>query len=178
LVVGEASPNYTCFRINDNTPKNIHDIAPNVKLIYVLRDPIERLISEFKFCVFNEYTYLNDINEYIDDITNIERSLYSEHLLSYLKYFDLSQFLIVDFHRFTEYPEVVYNEICEFLNISPIDQEFNMIYNSVEEVSNDVNAEINEENMRRITDLFKADLQKLKELTGFTFSPMIQSKYH
>ena len=53
-----------------------------------------------------------------------------------------------------------------------------MIYNSVEEVSNDVNAEINEENMRRITNLFKADLQKLNELTGFTFSPMIQSRYH
>lgn len=43
----EASPNYTKYHKFPGVPKRIHSVLPNIKLIYVLRNPIESIISHY-----------------------------------------------------------------------------------------------------------------------------------
>ena len=44
---GEASTNYTRWPQVDGVPELIQQIIPNVKLIYIMRDPVERAFSHF-----------------------------------------------------------------------------------------------------------------------------------
>jgi len=44
---GESSVNYTNFPQFKNVPKRMYSLVPEAKLIYVLRDPIERVISHY-----------------------------------------------------------------------------------------------------------------------------------
>jgi hypothetical protein len=44
---GECSPNYTKRHLFDGVPERIMSVCPDVKLIYLVRDPIERTISHY-----------------------------------------------------------------------------------------------------------------------------------
>jgi hypothetical protein len=44
---GEASPNYSKWPRYDRVPERMHELIPAARLIYVVRDPIERMISHY-----------------------------------------------------------------------------------------------------------------------------------
>jgi hypothetical protein len=44
---GEASPNYSKRHQHRGVPQRLHHLLPDVKLIYLLRDPIERIVSHY-----------------------------------------------------------------------------------------------------------------------------------
>ena len=44
---GEASPTYTMYPYFDGVPERIANVMPDVKLICVLRDPVERMRSMY-----------------------------------------------------------------------------------------------------------------------------------
>jgi hypothetical protein len=46
-VRGESSPSYTAYPFVVGTPERIHALVPGAKLIYMVRDPIERLLSQW-----------------------------------------------------------------------------------------------------------------------------------
>lgn len=46
-VVGEASPNYTAYPHFGGVPKRMHSLVPEAKLIYMVRDPVERIVSQY-----------------------------------------------------------------------------------------------------------------------------------
>src|SRR5688572_6261293 len=46
-IYGEASPNYTDYPGTREVPERMHGIVPDVKLIYMVRHPIERIISQY-----------------------------------------------------------------------------------------------------------------------------------
>jgi hypothetical protein len=50
---GEASPNYTKYPAFPGVPKRIRRTVPDVKLIYVVRDPLERMVSHYVHNVAN-----------------------------------------------------------------------------------------------------------------------------
>ncbi len=45
--LGEASPNYTKRHLWAGVPERIAQTLPEVRLIYVVRDPIERIVSHY-----------------------------------------------------------------------------------------------------------------------------------
>src|SRR3712207_3099155 len=51
-IYGEASPNYTLHPIFSGVPERMYSVVPEAKLIYVVRDPIDRMISHY----IHEYT--------------------------------------------------------------------------------------------------------------------------
>jgi hypothetical protein len=68
--------------------------------------------------------------------------------------------------------------ICDFLYVERYSCNSIDIYNQVDSIPSNFNAEISAENMQRLIKIFKEDLFHLKNLTGFAFSSMIQSRYH
>lgn len=47
IIRGEASPGYAMYPSRQGVAKKMHSIIPNAKLIYIIRDPIARLQSEY-----------------------------------------------------------------------------------------------------------------------------------
>jgi hypothetical protein len=46
-VRGEASPNYTAYPQHDGVPERMHSVVPEAKLIYLVRDPLERIAAHW-----------------------------------------------------------------------------------------------------------------------------------
>lgn len=47
MICGEASPSYSKFQVWPNVPQRIHAIIPHAKIIYLVRNPIERIRSQY-----------------------------------------------------------------------------------------------------------------------------------
>jgi hypothetical protein len=47
-VRGEASPKYAAWPVLDGVPERIVRVIPDVRLLYLVRDPIERLLSDYR----------------------------------------------------------------------------------------------------------------------------------
>lgn len=48
VAVGEASPRYTMFPLHPGVPERIHSMLPDVKVVYVVRHPITRMVSHYR----------------------------------------------------------------------------------------------------------------------------------
>lgn len=134
-LVYEKTPNYL---IKDSVPERIAQVlSPGTKLILLVRDPVERSISDFRhsqelrnsldWCMRQtadsegkrfEESILDDSGNI--DPTNplISASNYAYHLKRWLKYFPKEQFLILDQELIVGYTFLELQRIEKFLNIS------------------------------------------------------------
>lgn len=95
-VRGESSPNYSCYPEVAGIPERIHRVIPDTKLIYLVRDPIERAVSSYLHALALGGD-TRPIAEALDDPSTlyISRSRYYAQLEQYLPYFGLEQILVV-----------------------------------------------------------------------------------
>ena len=95
-VRGESSPNYSCYPQVRGVPERIHRRIPEARLIYMVRDPIERAVSSY----LQSSAMGSDerpIAEALDDPDSwyVSRGLYYTQLEQYLPYFPQAQILVV-----------------------------------------------------------------------------------
>jgi hypothetical protein len=84
---GASSPQYTLFPVLPNVPQLIRYTLGEPKLIYILRDPVERILSDYVQIVDENY-FRKSFDEFIDqDFEKSESYLYSRY------YFQLSHYL-------------------------------------------------------------------------------------
>jgi hypothetical protein len=116
-IVGEETPSY----IRDQrAPKRIAEVLPDVKLIFTLRNPIDRAYSHwwhersknkhvFDFDdVFHNYDLYNDW---------VVPGLYYHHLSRYQEYFPTEQIKVCFFDDLVDDDLAYYQDVCSFLNI-------------------------------------------------------------
>ena len=123
-IIGEASPQYLS---DPQTPKLIHQIIPQAKILISLRDPVESLFSNHLMLVRNGRTKITfseqidlDFNKITDeklDIIRRDYGLYSENVKHYLKIFGPKQVKIIIFEEFIKNPKETINDILKFLDI-------------------------------------------------------------
>ena len=131
----EASTSY--FH-NPTTSQRIMEAMPSIKLIVVLRDPVERAFSEYHQYLrmgLEKRSWENVVKEEIEtisecplspetiseqDINNsfLLRSASLPHLKRYLAHFASHQILTIDYHSFSNQPLTEMSRICKFLGIS------------------------------------------------------------
>jgi hypothetical protein len=96
-VRGEASPQYTQHPRGSGTPRRMHAVVPEAKLVYLVRDPIDRIVSAYMsaYAMGREDRTLADA--VIPSPTNryVCVSSYFMQLEQYLPYFPLDQILVV-----------------------------------------------------------------------------------
>lgn len=120
---GEASPNYTSFPRWTETVSLMSKILPDVKLIYLVREPIQRLISHYvhKLADGGENRPIEEaLSDFEDNYHNpyICRSRYYLQLEQYLQYFDAVNLLVITTEELYYYPEQVLPKILRFLGVS------------------------------------------------------------
>ena len=94
---GESSPNYTKYPWFKGVPQRMHTIVPNAKLIYILRDPIERIISEYVH-IHSEGGDKRTIKKALTNLKGnwyVDNSKYYMQLKRYLNFYPKSNLLIL-----------------------------------------------------------------------------------
>lgn len=120
--LGETSPNYTKYDIFPGVPERIHAVAPDVKLIFVARDPVSRFASHYRHSWLQGHMSVapQDLLGSPNGSHMIECSRYATQLEKYLRYFDRAQILIIDFDTLCTDPQLILNEIAEFLGLCSV----------------------------------------------------------
>ena len=114
-ICGESSTHYTKLPTYPQTVERIYRHYPKIKLIYVMRHPVARLVSQY----IHEWTQnviSQDINRAIDRYPElIDYSRYSMQLESYLEVFSTKQILPVFFERLLSHKQSELERICRFI---------------------------------------------------------------
>ena len=128
----EKTPSYFTSK---NVPKLIHNMNPKIKLILVVKNPVERTISDYAQILyngkvkFNPNRYDGSSRKFEGNILNkngkikkenhyISNSLYIVHLIRWLEYFPIEKLLILNGHELISDPYMVVRKVESFLNLS------------------------------------------------------------
>jgi len=115
-VVGEVSPNYMFREIY---AKRIYDLLPEVKLITILRNPIDRAYSHYKKKVVDLGCKQMFMENLKSDKVLLEKGLYYNQISKYLKYFPKERIKVLIFEETIKYPEKNLRNLFEFLGVNP-----------------------------------------------------------
>lgn len=98
-VRGEATPAYTAYPFHPGVPARIASVAPDARLVYLVRDPIDRLVAHWvQARVDGLRATLPELlrSPGWEDHQIVCPSRYALQLEQYLKHFPADQILVVD----------------------------------------------------------------------------------
>lgn len=96
-LAGEASVQYTEAPLLADVPERIASVMPDVRLIYLVRDPIEQIRSFYRHRVFKGSERLLTLDAAIrNDPIYLMVASYGYQMSIYLDWFDSGQILILD----------------------------------------------------------------------------------
>ena len=116
---GESSTHYTKLPDYPDTLKRMKSELPKLKLIYVLRDPVERLISHY-IHQWSQNVFRCDINEAIDrydELVNYSR--YAYQIQPYIDTYGRDNILFVFNEALRIRPQAELERVAKFLGIAP-----------------------------------------------------------
>ncbi len=114
LKLGEKTPRYLFDKI---VPGRVKQCLPDSRFIAILRDPVERAVSQF-----NNHRQYHDFKgsfrEFLTDRPTVfKRGLYARQIRRWFEFFPPSRFLFLLFEPATSSPQIVYPRLADFLNI-------------------------------------------------------------
>ena len=180
-IYGESSPNYTDYPRYEQVPKRMHSIVPESKLIYILRDPIKRIISHYMhwYTAGLEDRSTSEALKKLENSRYIRRSLYYLQLEQYLEYFPKSNILIMTTEDLYNNPQQSMQKLFSFLKVdNPFyDQRFTRIKhkNSDKRRKNTLGLSLRKSLIGETVERFPYSLrEKVKTLLYFPFSQKVQ----
>ncbi len=111
-VRGEASPNYAKCDIFPGVPQRIHAHLPDVRLVYVVRDPVDRLLSHYRFAAAMGRSVDAQAIEHM-----IMTSRYALQLARYRDHFAPDRILVIDFDDLCTDQTAVLRRVGVFVGI-------------------------------------------------------------
>lgn len=117
LAVGEASTSYSKCTEFPGVAERIAKVLPNVRLIYVLRHPVERAVS-----MYHHNVLMRRETAPIDEALRtrpmyLDASLYGMQLKQYFDVFDRSQVLVVKSEELRAMPQETVDSVAAFLGL-------------------------------------------------------------
>jgi hypothetical protein len=122
----DASVNYTMTPLQDGSqalpdtvPRRIHELSPDARFVYLVRDPAERCHSAYwhEVRAGRESRSLREAVE--SSAYYIMASYYYRQITPFLYCFPLERFLIIRFDDFVQDPLGTCGACCEFLGVDP-----------------------------------------------------------
>ncbi len=119
-VRGEASPNYTADPVFAGVPERMHSVVPDAKLIYIVRDPLERIAAHWVHNVAKgrvkgglRETLLKQKTSYI------ARSRYHMQLQRFLRFYPLEGLLVLEQNDLRDRRAETLRSVFEFAGVDP-----------------------------------------------------------
>lgn len=127
----DATTGYAMDRLNggaakDTIPRRIHELRPDARFIYVLRDPVERAYSGY----WHNVRLGVETRPFRDALAAnpgyVSPGCYHAQLRPYLNYFPLEAFHLVRFETLCRDPAAVARECISFLDAHPLEFDFHL----------------------------------------------------
>jgi sulfotransferase family protein len=164
---GESSPGYTSPS-NPYVAERMAALIPRVKLIYLVRDPVERAISHYLHHR-RDGTEPRTIDTALLDPHSqyMSRSRYHERLTPFLVHFPLNQIAIVPQEELVNQRRATLSTLFDFVGV---DRDFWSPALARSRVrSNTSKAQLERQHRNRLVELFSPDTDNLRRLTGRDF---------
>jgi len=179
-ITGEATPSYI---YHPKAAGRVKSILPDVKLIVLLRNPIDRAYSgyamglrrktdtadTFEIAIERELEALknqNNTDEYTfekHELYYLERGKYYSQLLPWLEHFPSEQLLFIKSENFFQNPEKELIKVYEYLNISTI------LPKDLSKKNTGKYDKISPETVHRLEAYFREENEQLTNLLGKEF---------
>jgi hypothetical protein len=114
-ICGESSTHYTKLPDYPHCVERLSSYAPDVKLVYVMRHPIDRLVSHY-IHQWSQNVFSCDINQAVDQYEElIAYSCYARQLEPYIKAYGKGNILPVFFAAVKSNPQRELEKIAQFI---------------------------------------------------------------
>jgi hypothetical protein len=121
-VRGESSVSYTCYPDLTGVPERIHTLIPDARFVYLVRDPIDRIVSHYLFRLL-DHPEIGSLENALDSPQHgagfLTISRYWLQLEQYLAHFDDEQILVVDADELGTRRAETLAAIFRFLGVDP-----------------------------------------------------------
>jgi hypothetical protein len=134
---GEASPQYSLWQVYSGVPERMAHVVPEAKLIYLVRDPFDRLLSQYAL----SHSFGHDPRPLAEALASDERSFYVDagrywnQLEGYLEHFASERILVVDADDLQRNRHARLRSVFSFLEVDPgfDSPAFGSVYNEAPE---------------------------------------------
>lgn len=166
---GESTTYYTWGERSrkQKVPERIKQTNRKMKFIYIIRNPLDRMISSFLgFLVAQKNLQYLKLNEFVNENSWVlSNSLYFYQLKPYFETFQEKQFKIIIFEEYISNPAKTLNEIFTHLSLEKINdfEPFKILNRSENKYSLPENElKFTEENYRKLIGPIKKDIAKME----------------
>ncbi|KAG2469413.1 heparan sulfate glucosamine 3-O-sulfotransferase 1-like [Polypterus senegalus] len=188
----EKTPGYFA---SPKAPARIHDMNSSIRLLLIVRDPAERLISDYTQVLYNRkerrkpFQSLEQLvlrkGKLNTNYKAIQRSLYDVHLTNWLRFFSLGQIHIVDGDVLIQDPFSEVEKVERFLKLRPKILRSNFYFNQtkgfyclntegrekcLDESKGRPHPAVNRSILLKLCDYFSEHNERFYKMVGRTFS--------
>lgn len=115
---GESSPNYTSHPRNKGVPRRMYKVVPEAKLIYLVRDPLERIVSAY----IHNLSRGRETRELTAALarprsTYLVRSRYHSQVSAFLDFYPRSSLLVLEQDDLLNRRAETLGEVFRFLGV-------------------------------------------------------------
>jgi hypothetical protein len=116
---GESSTSYTKYPRVGGVPQRMYSVVPQAKLIYVVRDPIDRIISHYihECAQGREVRTIGEALQTLEDNLYIDTSSYYLQLRQFLEFYALDRILVISAEDLRDHRLVTLRRIFGFLKV-------------------------------------------------------------
>jgi hypothetical protein len=119
-VRGEASPNYTAFPQHEGVPERMAQVVPDAKLIYMVRDPLERIAAHW----VHNYAKRREKGTLAETLVHpntsyVTRSKYAMQLERFLEHYPKEQVLVFQQSELRHRRMETLRQVFEFIGVDP-----------------------------------------------------------
>jgi len=169
-IYGEITPSYIYWK---NSIKRIKEYNPNIKIITLLRNPIERAYShwnmsikkkneneDFITCIKKQIIEINE-NRCIQNLPNsyVDRGLYLKQIKEVMHHFSSDQLMFIKYEDFLSNQEKTLKKVFSFLNIEGM---FNFQFQKKNKFNYSDN--ITREEKNTLLHFYKDEIKEIEEL--------------
>lgn len=121
-IYGESSPSYTMYPNFTDVPERMHSLIPDAKLIYIVRDPIKRIVPHCLHQWYRKRRHDSSMDLLADPDNNraqhyIRTSSYHLQLSQYVEFYNISRIPVVTLKEFQSSRQDTLRKIFQFLEV-------------------------------------------------------------
>jgi hypothetical protein len=115
--VGEATPKYTRWPAYQGAPERIARVLPDVRLVYLVREPVSRMQSHYLHYV-STGAEKRPVNVALrEDPLYLDASRYATQIDKYMEHFDRRQLLVITSEDLRDHQQQTVARVLRFLDV-------------------------------------------------------------